>query len=204
MTCSLTEFSQLIGKSVQAVEFYSENGYVVRLRGYPVIFIYDSLNRYFSFIRYTYGRVEMEIQQLETLDRVSKQKIKPRKQQPAIRRALEIKTCIDKTEKQLKLLRYFCTFTDVACLMSVGKIAVANKKLREFQSQFFLAQEEVKNLILSAEIKPVQCETILLARYVDCENFWEIGEDYNYSLSHVYYLHRRGLKEMALRRKKRK
>ena len=203
MTCSLTEFSKLINRSVQAVEFYSENGYVVRLRGYPVIFIYDSLNRYFSFVRYTYGRLEMEIQQLETLDRVSKQKIKPRKQ-PAIRKALEIKTCIDKTEKQLKLLRYFCTFTDVASLPSVGKIAVANKKLREFQSQFFLAQEEVKNLILSKEIKPVQCETILLARYVDCESFWEISEDYSYSLSHVYFLHRQGLKEMALRRKKRK
>ena len=203
MTCSLTEFSKLINRSVQAVEFYSENGYVVRLRGYPVIFIYDSLNRYFSFVRYTYGRLEMEIQQLETLDRVSKQKIKPRKQ-PAIRKALELQNCIDMTEKQLKLLRYFCTYTDIASLPSVGKIAVANKKLREFQSQFFLAQEEVKNLILSKKIKPVQCETILLARYVDCESFWEISEDYSYSLSHVYFLHRQGLKEMALRRKKRK
>ena len=203
MTCSLTEFSQLIGKSVQAVEFYSENGYIVRLRKYPVIFINESLDRYFSFVRYTYGRAEMEIQQLETLDRVSKQKIKPRKQ-PAIRKALELQNCIDMTEKQLKLLRYFCTFTDVASLPSVGKIAVANKKLREFQSQLTLAQEEVKNLILSKKIKPVQCETILLARYVDCESFWEIGEDYSYSLNHVYYLHRRGLKEMALRRKKRK
>ena len=203
MTCSLTEFSKLINRSVQAVEFYSENGYVVRLRKYPVIFINESLDRYFSFVKYTYGRAEMEIQQLETLDRVSKQKIKPRKQ-PAIRRALEIKTCIDKTEKQLNILRFFSAYTDVASLPSIGKIAVANKKLREFQSQFFLAQEEVKNLILSKKIKPVQCETILLARYVDCESFWEIGEDYSYSLSHVYYLHRRGLKEMALRRKKRK
>ena len=203
MTCSLTEFSKIIGKSVQAVEFYSANGYIVRLRKYPVIFINESLDRYFSFVRYTYGRAEMEIQQLETLDRVSKQKIKPRKQ-PAIRKALEIKTCIDKTEKQLKLLRYFCTYTDVASLPSVGKIAVANKKLREFQAKLTLAKEEVKNLILSKKIKPVQCETILLARYVDCESFWEIGEDYSYSLSHVYYLHRRGLKEMALRRKKRK
>ena len=203
MTCSLTEFSKLINRSVQAVEFYSENGYVVRLRGYPVIFIYDSLTRYFSFVRYTYGRAEMEIQQLETLERISKQKIKPRKQQPAIRQALELKKCIEMTEKQLKLLRYFCTFTDIASLPSVGKIAVANKKLLEFQSQFFLAQEEVKNLILSKEIKPVQCETILLARYVDCESFWEISEDYSYSLSHVYFLHRQGLK-MASGRKKRK
>ena len=204
MTCSLTEFSKIVGKSVQALEFYSANGYIVRLRKYPVIFINESLDRYFSFVKYTYGKAEMEIQQLETLERISKQKIKPRKQQPAIRKALEIKTCIDKTEKQLKLLRYFCTYTDVASLPSVGKIAVANRKLLEFQSQFFLAQEEVKNLILSKEIKPVQCETILLARYADCESFWEIAEDYSYSLSHVYFLHRQGLKEMALRRKKRK
>ena len=202
MTCSLTEFSKLINKSVQAIEFYSENGYISRLGKYPVIFINESLDRYFSFVKYTYGRLEMETQQLETLERVSKQKIKPRKQ-PIIRRALELKNCIDKVEKQLKLLRYFCTYTDVASLQSVGKIAVANKKLREFQAQLPTAQEEVKNLILSAEIKPVQCETILLARYVDCESFWEISENYSYSLSHVYYLHRRGLK-MASGRKKRK
>ena len=203
MTCSLTEFSKIIGKSVQAVEFYSENGYIVRLGKYPVIFINESLERYFSFVRYTYGRAEMEIQQLETLDRVSKQKIKPRTQ-PTIRRALELQNCIDMTEKQLKLLRYFCTYTDVASLPSVGKIAVANRKLLELQAQLPTAQEEVKKLILSAEIKPVQCETILLARYVDCGSLGEIAEDYSYSLSHVYYLHRRGLKEMALRRKKRK
>ena len=203
MTCSLTEFSKLINRSVQAVEFYSENGYIVRLRKYPIIFINESLDRYFSFIRYTYGRTEMEIQQLETLERISKQKIKPRKQQPAIRKALELQNCIEMTEKQLKLLRYFCTYTDVASLPSVGKIAVANRKLLEFQAQLVIAQEEVKNLILSAEIKPVQCETILLARYVDCESFWEISEDYNYSLSHVYFLHRQGLK-MASGRKKRK
>ena len=203
MTCSLTEFSKIINKSVQAVEFYSEKGYIVRLRKYPVIFINESLDRYFSFVQHTYGRVEMEIQQLETLNRVSKQKIKPRKQ-PAIRRALEIKTCIDKTEKQLNILRFFSAYTDVASLPSVGKIAVANRKLLELQAQLPTAQEEVKNLILSKEIKPVQCETILLARYVDCESFWEIMENYSFSLSHIYYLHRRGLKEMASRRKKRK
>ena len=203
MTCSLTEFSKLINKSVQSIEFYSENGYITRLRKYPVIFINESLDRYFSFVRYTYGRIEMENQQLETLERVSRQKIKPRKQ-PAIRRALELKNCIDMTKKQLKLLRYFNIYTDVASLPSVGKIAVANRKLSEFQAQLPTVQEEIKNLILSAEIKPVQCETILLARYVDCESFCEIAENYSYSLSHVYYLHRRGLKKMAAGRKKRK
>lgn len=191
--CSKTEFSRLIGKSSAQVDILSKMG-VLKCDYFGRVLLRQSLSSYFFDHLYYLGNEGREKEIQEAVERLSKSSQKARRSE-SLKKGLNYLPLIHKAELNLTVLQMLKKFGGKV-LPAV--ITAAEKKLENLRDQFNAAREELRVKILKAQIKPVQCETILLARYVDCESWEEIVEGYSYSRSYIFKLHRQGLEKLKI------
>ena len=191
--CNKTEFSRIIGKSSAQVDILSKIG-VLKCDYFGRVLLRQSVRSYFLDYLYYLGNEGREKEIQEAVERLSKSSQKARRSE-SLKKGLNYLPLIHTAELNLTVLQMLKKF-GVKVLPSF--ITAAEKKLKNLREEFNAAKVELREKILAAKIKPVQIETILLARYVDCESWEEIVEGYSYSRSYIFKLHRQGLEKLKI------
>lgn len=186
--CNKSEFAAIIGRSRAFVDLLSKMGVIAVGYGNEV-FLQRSLHQYFFDYLYHLGNEGRNNEFLAAVQRICK--LKPRRKKfdglNSCRRLLPL---IHQAELNLAVLKIL---KKLGGQFSPRFIISAEMELNNLRDLLKKSKNELRQKILSAQIKPVQVETILLARYVDCDKWQAISEDYSYSLSHIYRLHRQGI-----------
>ena len=188
--CSKGTFAQIIGRSRALVDLLCKMG-VLKCDYFGGVIMYPSFRTYFLDYLYHLGKLGRNLEVQAAIERISKLKIKKSRRTQGLKKARCLLPLIYNVEFKLEILKML---KRLGVNFSASVIKTAEKELENLREEFNAAKVELREKILSAQIKPVQIETILLARYVDCESWAEIEEGYSYSLSHIYRLHRQGLK----------
>lgn len=69
-------------------------------------------------------------------------------------------------------------------------------ELRSLQAEFAVVADELATEIFS-RVTDTKCAQVLMLRYVQCRPFAQIADEVNYTLSHVFKLHRDGVSAYA-------
>ena len=69
-------------------------------------------------------------------------------------------------------------------------------ELEKLRAEFALTADELASEIFS-RVTDTKCAQVLMLRYVACRPFAEIADEVNYTLSHVFKLHRDGVSAFA-------
>lgn len=192
--CSKAEFAKIINRSVSMVDYlireeiiswwcWHEDDKTIRLR--------PALKNYYCDFIYHLGTAGRNEELKAAVSRVRKMKIKKASRRKGFLYSVrQLLPGLYNAKFRLEVLKYF---KYIGAKFKPKYIMEAEEEYAKMQEEFKTAQKILRDKILKMKIKPVQIETILLARYVDCDKFATIAEDYNYSQTHVYRLHKQGL-----------
>ncbi len=186
--CNKSEFAAIVSKSRSFIELLDKMGVIFCDYGGRVL-LKPSLRRYFFDYLYHLGNVGRDKEFLNAIRRISKLSIKPRRRNAlcSCRLLLPLIKRADLNLSVLKILKR------LGGNFSPLFINTAEKNLENLRDQLQKSKIELRQKILAANIPNVAAETILLARYVDCDKWQYIAADFNISLSTAYRLHRQGV-----------
>lgn len=188
VTCSKLQFSKIINRSSAFVDLLAKIG-VVKCCYFGNVLLFQSLRQFYCDFLCCKGYDARNIELDATISATCAKrfKIPHRSKLNSARAFLPV---IQAAEFNLNLLECLARLSDN---LQQSTLDAAQSDLLLLKEKFKVAKFDLRRAILAKHIKPVQVETILLARYVDCDKFIDIAEDYSYSLSHIYRLHRQGV-----------
>lgn len=193
-TCSQNLFARLIGKSAAAVYYFRNLGIVEDCRA--GILIFRSLDNYFNSYLPPELRgkeISAAIKNLAAIFPAEKLSCRVHRRAGKLQflqSARRLQDKITAAEIKLKLLIFLQRLD--ARAVSKKLIDAAKLHLQHLKDNQQETKNNLRRAILAAKIRPVQIETVLLNRYVDCEKFKSVAENFGYSLSYTYTLHRQG------------
>lgn len=186
--CNKAAFGQIIGRSRSYVDLLDKIG-VIESDYFGRVIMYASFRNYYCDYLFHLGTEGRNLEIANTLQRLKKLKVKKGRRKSGLEKARSLLPLIYNAEFKLDVLK---KLKRLGVSFSAAVIKSAEKEVQNLREEIKAAKMEIRGKILEQKIKPVQCETILLARYVDCESWQEIEAGYSYSLSHIYKLHRQG------------
>ena len=186
-TCTKAEFAAIVGKSRSYIDILDAQG-VISVGYGNEVFLQGSLYQY--FFDFLYHLEDRDKAFLAAVQKISKQTKNARRLK---------KDALNSCRRLLPLIRFAdLNLSVLRILKKLGGnfpasfIIDKTRELDNLREHLKNKQQNLKQKILSVKM-PAAAETILLARYVDCDKWIDIAEDYNLSLSTCYRLHRQGL-----------
>lgn len=188
-TCSKLQFAKIINRSTTFVEWLINMG-VVKPCYFGKILLFQSLRQFYCDYLYCNGYDARNFELDATISKTCAKRFKIPHRSKSLNSARAFLPVIRAAELNFHLMECLARLSDN---LNQSALDAAKSDFLLLKDKFESAKSDLRRVIISKHIKPVQVETILLARYVDCDKFTEIAEDYSYSLSHVYRLHRQGV-----------
>lgn len=187
-TCSKLQFAKIINRSTTFVDWLINMG-VVKSCYFGKVLLFQSLRQFCDYL-YCNGNAARNIELDAAISKICAKRFKIPRRSNSLNSARVFLPVIQAAEFNFHLMECLARLSDN---LTQSTLDAAKSDLLLLKDKFEVAKSNLRRRILSKHIKPVQVETILLARYVDCDKFADIAEDYSYSLSHVYRLHRQGV-----------
>lgn len=187
-TCTKSEFAAIVGKSRAYIDILDAQG-VISVGYGNEVFLQASLYQY--FFDFLYHLEDRDKAFLAAVEKISKQTKNARRlKKDALNSCRLLLPLISFADLNLSVLKFL---KKLGGNFPASFIIKKTRELDNLREHFKKNQQDLKKKISAAKLPNVAAETILLARYVDCDCWRDIAEDYNLSLSTCYRLHRQGV-----------